>query len=222
MNISINDRICEAKPGDRLLDVARSSHSHIGYFCGGNAICQTCYVKVLEGQELLSPVSDAEKSMLSDALLKEGTRMACQTIIEKPGTISILTTVEEAKRMTLSDPLSIPSYMGRMGWESAVKFTDTIAFQARREQGEYALDPGALLRDVIGGIMDALTLVVEAVQSALGLAGQTNEVQPAVKPESSCCGTVRTGEKTVCDHGHGAVISPEILQLHKDKEVLCN
>lgn len=222
MNISINDRICEAKPGDRLLDVARSSHSHIGYFCGGNAICQTCYVKVLEGQELLSPVSDAEKSMLSDTLLKEGTRMACQTIIEKPGTISILTTVEEAKRMTLSDPLSIPAYMGKMGWESAVKFTDTIAFQARREQGEYALDPGALLRDVIGGIMDALTLVVEAVQSALGLTAQTNEVNPEVKPNASSCGTVRTGPATVCDHGHGTVISPEILQLHKEKGVLCN
>lgn len=222
MNISINDRICEAKPGDRLLDAARASHSHIGYFCGGNAICQTCYVKVLEGMELLSPVSDAEKSMLSDKLISEGNRMACQTIIEKPGTITVLTTVEEAKRMTLSDPLSIPAYMGKMGWESAVKFTDTIAFQARREQGEYALDAGTLLRDVIGGIVDAITLVIEAVQSALGITAQPNEVQPAVPVNGSCCETVHTEEAKPCNCGNGRLISPEILRHRQEKEVLCN
>jgi chlorosome envelope protein X len=39
MNIDINGSSCQASPGDRLLDVARVHHSHIGYFCGGNGIC---------------------------------------------------------------------------------------------------------------------------------------------------------------------------------------
>ncbi|HED30397.1 MAG TPA: (2Fe-2S)-binding protein, partial [Prosthecochloris aestuarii] len=82
MRIDINNRSYEAQTGERLIDVARRNHTHIGYFCGGNGICQTCYVKVLKGMDLLSPVSDREKALLSDDLLEEGIRVACLTTIE--------------------------------------------------------------------------------------------------------------------------------------------
>ncbi|NTV92047.1 MAG: (2Fe-2S)-binding protein, partial [Chlorobiaceae bacterium] len=108
MKISINDRSCEANTGDKLLDAARKSHSHVGYFCGGNGICQTCYVKVLEGSELLSPLSEPEKAMLSDTLIREGMRMACLATIEKPGTIRILSTIEEVKQLYEQNPLQLP------------------------------------------------------------------------------------------------------------------
>ena len=221
MNISINDRECSAQVGDRLLDVSRAHHSHIGYFCGGNAICQTCYVRVLEGAELLSPMSDAEKSMLSDTLIREGTRMACQTLIEKPGTIRILSEVEAAKQLTLENPLQLPAYMGKMGWESAVKFTDTIAFQARREQGEHALEPGQLLRDVAGAIGDAINLVFEAVQAVFGVK------RSADKPETKagnghCCDTSLLEKLLTGDNGRGRFVSPEVLQHHQESCVTCN
>lgn len=217
MNITINDRECAAKTGDRLLDVARASHSHIGYFCGGNALCQTCYVKVLEGQELLSPLTGAEKAMLSEALLAEGTRMACQAIIEKPGNITILSTVEEAARMTLENPAAIPAYMGKMGREAAVKFTDTIAFQARRDQEGHQVSLWQFVVDVVGAIGDALQLVMDAVQSGFVPkpdavrscdAGQGNGTAP--KP-ASCC-QVDSALK----------INPEVLRQHAGTVVSSN
>jgi len=221
MNISINDRKCSAQVGDRLLDTARAHHSHIGYFCGGNAICQTCYVRVLEGHELLSPMSEAEKAMLSDTLIKEGTRMACQTIIEKPGTIRILTEIEAAKRITESNPVQLPAYMGKMGWASAEKFTDTIAFQARREQAGHPIEPAELLHDVMAAIGDAVQLVIEAVQPAFGM--KRSPEKPAQAPViNSCCDVTAIGKTTTCDNGHGRTVSPEILRRHQENAVTCN
>jgi len=221
MNITINNRECSAQVGDRLLDVARAGHSHIGYFCGGNAICQTCYVRVLEGQELLSPISDAEKAMLSDTLIKEGTRMACQTLIEKPGTIRILSEVEAAKQMTLENPLQLPAYMGKMGWESAIKFTDTIAFQAWREQGEFALEPSQLIRDVAGAIGDAIQLVFEAVQAAFGVKPSADKPEPKAG-NGHCCDATLLEKIKACDNGHHRIASPEVLLLHEESGVTCN
>lgn len=222
MKIVINDRECQAQTGDRLLDVARANHSHIGYFCGGNAICQTCYVKVLEGADLLSPMSDAEKAMLSKTLIKEGTRMACQATIEKPGTISLLTTVEEAKRMTLSNPTQIPAYMGKMGWESAVKFTDTIAFQAKRETTGYAIEPAELLVDVVKGIDDAIQLVIDVVLSLFGMS------RPAAKPEATKtngeirCDVTTLNGTVACVNAHGRLATPEALKIHERSGAFCN
>lgn len=222
MNIKINDRECSAKPGDKLLDVARSSHSHIGYFCGGNALCQTCYVKVLEGAELLSPLNSAEKAMLSDQLISEGTRMACQTTIEKPGRISILTTVEEVRRMTLSNPVQIPAYMGKMGREAAVKFIDTIAFQARRDSEGHQVSLWELLSDVIGGIGDAIHLVLDAIQSV---------VTPNRESEMSTTVITENG-RTLNAHAANPVagkpgdvtpkVSPDVLRRHEENSAICN
>lgn len=222
MNITINDRNCEAHPGDRLLDVARVNHSHIGYFCGGNAICQTCYVKVLEGGELLSPLSKAETAMLSDQLIREGNRMACQTTIEKPGTITILAMVEEAKQMTLSSPLQIPLYMGKMGWEAAVRFTDTITFQAKREDEGHPIEPAELLNDVIGAIRDAFQLVIDAVQSALGIK-QTEALPEPTKNGNGCGCTIDISQLLKqCNNGHGSLVSHEALHLHQESAHSCN
>ncbi|HHE33166.1 MAG TPA: (2Fe-2S)-binding protein [Chlorobaculum parvum] len=222
MNILINDRECQAQTGDRLLDVARANHSHIGYFCGGNAICQTCYVKVLEGAKLLSPMSDAEKAMLSDTLIKEGTRMACQATIEKPGTISLLTTVEEATRITLSNPGLVPDYMGKMGWESAVKFTDTIAFQAQRETTGHPIEPTELLFDVVKGIGDAIQLVIDAVQSAFGLKRPEAKPEPAKAEVEEHCDVTAVDGTVACRNGHGKLETPEALKVHEHSCAACN
>jgi chlorosome envelope protein X len=221
MNIKINDRECSAKTGDRLLDVARASHSHIGYFCGGNALCQTCYVKVLEGQELLSPMTNAEKAMLSDALISEGTRMACQANIDKPGKITILTTVEEVKHMTLSNPVEIPAYMGKMGREAAVKFMDTIAFQARRDSEGHQVSLWELFTDVLGGIGDAIQLVIDAVQSVFTPGVAVSAAEP-VKPGNGQVSAGTTLKASTCCSNGGARVSPEALHLHGETGVACN
>jgi chlorosome envelope protein X len=223
MNITINDRECSAKTGDRLLDVARANHSHIGYFCGGNALCQTCYVKVLEGAELLSPMTNAEKAMLSDTLINEGTRMACQTFIEKPGKVTILTTVEEVKRMTLNNPVQIPAYMGKMGWEAAVKFTDTIAFQSRREEEGHPVEIWQVFSDVIAGIGDALQLVIDAFQSAFA-----KTTAPKDTGTHECCNgkahdaAAVVKSATCCSSEGAGKVAPGILRVHGEHGVTCN
>ncbi|TLU82981.1 MAG: (2Fe-2S)-binding protein [Chlorobium sp.] len=159
MNITINNKVYEANVGDRLLDIARKNHAHIGYFCGGNSICQTCYVTVLEGADLLSPLSDYEKALLSDNLIHEGTRMACLTTIEKPGIIRIVSTVEEVKQMFETNPVELVGYAGKMGREALVKFPDTMRIQAGRK-----FDLLQLISDVLKGIGDALILIFDAFQ----------------------------------------------------------
>jgi len=160
MNITINNHQYEANVGDRLLDIARSNHEHIGYFCGGNALCQTCYVKILEGAELLSPLNEEEKALLSDNLISEGTRMACQTTVEKEGTIRFISAVEEVKQMFETNPTALVGYAGKMGWEALVKFPDTLHLQSKRE-----LDLWLVISDVLSGIGDALQLIGKACQS---------------------------------------------------------
>ncbi|MCX6179151.1 MAG: 2Fe-2S iron-sulfur cluster-binding protein [Chlorobiales bacterium] len=158
MNVTINNHSYNAEKGDRLLDIARTNQEHIGYFCGGNSICQTCYVKVLEGSELLSPLSDEEKALLSEKLIHEGTRMACLTTVEQEGTIRVISLVEEIKRAFETNPLELVGYSAKMGWESLVQFPETMRLQAQREFNVWEL-----ISDVIGGIGDAFQLVVKAL-----------------------------------------------------------
>ncbi|NTW57053.1 MAG: (2Fe-2S)-binding protein [Chlorobiaceae bacterium] len=191
MKVTINNNVYEAKEGERLLDIARRNHAHIGFFCGGNAICQTCYVKVLEGAELLSPISETEKALLSDSLIQEGTRMACLTTVEKPGSISVISAVEEVKQMFENAPLQLVDYAGKMGREALVKFPDTMRLQATRK-----FDLLQLVTDVINGIGDALTMVLKAIQIPLPSAASCGCGTPAggpLKPlhDKSC----ETGEK---------------------------
>ncbi len=173
MRIDINNRSYEALTGERLIDVARRNHTHIGYFCGGNGICQTCYVKVLKGMDLLSPISDREKALLSDDLLEEGIRVACLTTIEKPGTVELLTTVEEVKRMVEKRPQDIVGYQARMGMAALVKFPDTIAMQAKRFS-EGKLDTFQLFTDIVTAIGDAVSLTVKVLTQGWG----PSETQP--------------------------------------------
>jgi chlorosome envelope protein X len=169
MNISINNHTYEAKKGDRLLDIARSNHEHIGYFCGGNSICQTCYVKVLEGSENLSALSVEEKGLLSGRLINEGTRMACLTTVEKEGDIRVVSLVEEIKRSFETNPLQLTEHAAKMGWESLVKFPDTMRLQAGRD-----FDLWQLIADVISGIGDALQLLANALVPTCSEDGKTN------------------------------------------------
>ncbi len=160
MFVYINDKKFDAKTGEHLIDIARKNNTHIGYFCGGNAICQTCYVKVTEGMHLLSPLNDREKAMLSDKLIEEGIRVACLTTLDKLGTVKLVTAVEEVKQLFNKEPVQLLfNYPAKMGWESFVKFGDTIGMQAERLfQGK--LDLFQLFRDVMDAITDAIRLAV--------------------------------------------------------------
>lgn len=62
-----------------LMEVLKASEYDIMATCGGMALCATCHVQVLDGQEKLNPLSDAEMDML-DTLpnADDDSRLACQ------------------------------------------------------------------------------------------------------------------------------------------------
>jgi len=106
-------------------------------------------------------LNEEEKALLSDNLVKEGTRMACQATIEKPGTITFVSAVEEVKQMAEHEPLQLVGYVAKMGWEAIIKLPDTLQLQAKRE-----LDIWLVLSDVLSGIGDAFTLIGRACQQS--------------------------------------------------------
>ena len=83
--------------------------------------------------------------------------MACLTTVEKPGTIRVVSAVEEVRNLLETNPVGLGSYAAVMGWEALVKVPDTLRLQAGRE-----FDLWQLLTDVIGGIGDAWKLVFSA------------------------------------------------------------
>lgn len=217
MFVYINDEKYEAKPGERLIDIARKNHTHIGYFCGGNGICQTCYVKVLEGMHLLSPLNDREKAMLSDRLIDEGIRVACMTTLDKLGTVKLLTIVEEVKRTFETKPLELVPYQAKYGWESLIRFPETIAMQAKRFS-EGKLDTWQLVTDVAGAVSGALELIGMALQEALGWGEKTKTFAREYVPEPG--ENTNGGQHPSVDGEHKT--SPEIhesLKLQKNAPV---
>lgn len=115
MNLIINDKTCTASIGQTLSKAARINHSHVGYLCGGHAVCQTCQVVVLEGAECLSPANDVEQAFLTAEQIAFGYRMACRATIIQDGTIKVLSRPEMVRRTFLTNPLPLFSYGAEIG-----------------------------------------------------------------------------------------------------------
>lgn len=62
-----------------LLDVALSSGIPHEHACGGNALCSTCRVLVIEGEHNLCPRNEAEMKLAKAKGLEDRVRLACQT-----------------------------------------------------------------------------------------------------------------------------------------------
>ncbi|PDV99686.1 2Fe-2S iron-sulfur cluster-binding protein [Candidatus Chloroploca asiatica] len=99
--VIINDVEMEAKPGERLVSVARRNAAHIGFVCGGNGVCQTCQCRVLAGADQLNPPTAVELAWMPERRLAEGHRLACQASIRGQGPIEILSKAEELRRQAV-------------------------------------------------------------------------------------------------------------------------
>ena len=132
MNLIINDIPCAASVGQTLGRAGWLSHSHVGCVCGGRGVCQTCYVTVQEGDVCLSPLSDVEKAFLSDRQIQSGGRLACQTRIERDGTIRILSRPTEVQRLLLHDLPGLFAYGATMGKDTASQIVPGIQNLAGR------------------------------------------------------------------------------------------
>jgi 2Fe-2S ferredoxin len=73
-----------------LLDVAENFDIFLDHACGGNCACTTCHVYVKEGGNQLSEMDDDEADRLDMAAgLELNSRLGCQAVIEKPGTVIV-------------------------------------------------------------------------------------------------------------------------------------
>jgi ferredoxin, 2Fe-2S len=57
--------------------------------CGGKGRCTTCKVKVIEGIENLSPLTDAETRYVKQHALNTDERLSCQAKISESVTVSV-------------------------------------------------------------------------------------------------------------------------------------
>ena len=152
MIISINDKPCEGHVGDLLLRVAQLNKSHIGCVCGGNAICQSCFVYVKEGSECLSPPGLEERAFISDKLFEEGGRLACRSVIVKEGTIKVMSRAEYLRRLVLGLKLpEVITYAQTIGYNVTNKLPDGAANLFTRVK-EGTVSPGDSLRKIGSGL----------------------------------------------------------------------
>ena len=167
MIIYVNDKPCEAEAGDLLLHAAQRNKAHIGCICGGNGICQSCFVYVKEGAELLSPPSNEEKAFISEKLFGEGGRLACQTVITGEGTVRVLTRAENLRRIVLG--LNIPgfiTYAQTIGYNVSTKLPGGVANIVSRVR-ERKLDPAESIGKIGNSLQYGAGLAVHMVMEAL-------------------------------------------------------
>ena len=98
------DKEVEAKPGQRLLDVAWAAREPLEGACEGVMACSTCHVIVeAEHFERLPAASEEEEDLLDLAAHATRTsRLACQIILS-----------EELERLDVRIPAGATNWMGR-------------------------------------------------------------------------------------------------------------
>jgi ferredoxin len=105
--VIINDEEYEATKDETLLKVARRNGAHIGFVCNGSGFCTACECRVLEGGDMLSELTEAEKTWLSSSRQEHGARLGCQATIKEDskegnGAVKVLTRSEEMKRQVVA------------------------------------------------------------------------------------------------------------------------
>lgn len=84
----------EASAAVSILNLLLRNAVPISHLCGGKAVCGTCRIKILEGEENLSPMGEAERVRLSkgrsDGQPPAHIRLACQTYTRGPVSIKVL------------------------------------------------------------------------------------------------------------------------------------
>jgi uncharacterized 2Fe-2S/4Fe-4S cluster protein (DUF4445 family) len=78
------DRVMQAEEGQNVLEIAMRAGVHVNASCSGNGVCGKCKIKIVEGTAL-SPASPK----ISQAEYDEGTRLACQSIVNGDMVIEI-------------------------------------------------------------------------------------------------------------------------------------
>jgi ferredoxin len=66
--------------GSSLLEIAKENNIDMDNACGGNGICTTCMIRILEGQENAGPMTEREEIMGMDPE-DPSVRLGCQCMV---------------------------------------------------------------------------------------------------------------------------------------------
>jgi 2Fe-2S ferredoxin len=90
----------EVKPGTTVFQAAARAEVPIASQCGGKCACALCRVKVVDGQDLISPMGWEEESHMGNAFFITRQRLSCQLQIF--GDVTIEVAEPEAKERAKS------------------------------------------------------------------------------------------------------------------------
>lgn len=74
-------RSAQAHSDETILDVARRAGAPLGNSCGGVGVCARCLVRVVEGDDHLSPPTTIELRVGAQRGFTPPQRLACQAIV---------------------------------------------------------------------------------------------------------------------------------------------
>lgn len=82
-------KVVEIEEGQNLLVALRSNDTYIKSSCGGHATCTDCIIKIVSGEDNITPPPFEELKLLGNVFHITKERLACQTMITGPVTIDI-------------------------------------------------------------------------------------------------------------------------------------
>ncbi len=82
-------RVVEIEEGKNLLEALRATDTYIKSSCGGHATCTDCIIKIVSGEDNLTPPPFEELKLLGNVFHITKERLACQTCVTGDVTIDI-------------------------------------------------------------------------------------------------------------------------------------
>jgi ferredoxin len=73
-----------AQPGQSLFELARAAGVPVSTACVGKGTCGLCRVRVRHGEDLLTPLTDADRKHLGNVYFLTKTRLSCQARLVAP------------------------------------------------------------------------------------------------------------------------------------------
>lgn len=230
LTILPDNKTLEAQDGDLILDTTLDNNIAHAHACGGEGKCTTCRVLVLDGLDHCSSITEKEGILKQKIHSTEEFRLACQTNIHGDMTIRRLVLNKEDIEMTSTLD---GRHLGRLGVTKkiAILFSDIRGFTSFSEKitpydvvfilNRYfnrmvaiAESYGGRIDNYIGdglmvlfGINDEPDPALAAVQSALDMCDEIDDMKPYLKTmygESFDIGIgVHFGDVVVGDVGAG-------------------
>jgi 2Fe-2S ferredoxin len=82
-------RVVEIEEGKNLLEALRATDTYIKSSCGGHATCTDCIIKIVSGEDNITPPPFEELKLLGNVFHITKERLACQTCVTGDVTIDI-------------------------------------------------------------------------------------------------------------------------------------